>query len=85
MAPDWAKKQRWVYYLDDYPTKEELYTETENVLDGHPDLKIVLCHFYFMPADLEEASKFLETYRNANFDLTLGIELMYNISSKRDD
>ena len=85
LAPDWAKKQRWVYYLDDYPKKEELYDEMENVLDAHPDLKVVLCHFYFISADLEKAEDFLNRHRNVGLDLTLGIELMYNISQRRDD
>lgn len=85
LAPDWAKKRGWVYYMGDYPAKEELYTEMENILDAHPDLKIVLAHFYFMSADLERASDFLDRHRNANFDLSLGIELMYNISRRRDD
>ena len=85
LAPDWAKERGWVYYKGDYPTKEELYSEMENVLDTHPDLKVVLCHFFFMSADLERTSDFLERYRNANFDLALGIELMNNISRRRDD
>ena len=85
LAPDWAKKEGWVYYLGDYPAKEELYGEMENVLDAHPNLKVVLSHFCFMSADLERASDFLSCYGNANFDLALGIELMYNISQMRDD
>ena len=85
LAPDWAKKQGWVYYLDDYPTKEELYGEIEHVLESHPRLNVVLCHFYFISADLERASEFLDTYGNAGLDLTLGIELMYNISRRSDD
>ncbi len=85
LAPDWAKKRGWVYYAGDYPTKEELYNEMENVLDAHPDLKVVLCHFYFMSADLDKASDFLNRHGNAHFDLTPGIELIYNISRKRDD
>ncbi|MCW4020805.1 MAG: amidohydrolase family protein [Candidatus Bathyarchaeota archaeon] len=85
LAPDWAKQRRWVYYLDDYPLKEELYGEMENVLDAHPNLKIVLAHFYFLSADLERAAEVLGRYKHANFDLTLGIELMYNISHRRDD
>jgi len=85
LAPDWAKKQRWVYYLDDYPTKEELYNEIEDVLNTHPNLKVVLCHFYFISANLEKAEEFLNRYRNVGLDLTLGIELMYNISQRRDD
>jgi len=85
LAPDWAKKRGWVYYGGDYPKKEELYAEMENVLDGHPGLKIVLAHFYFMSADLERASDFLDRHKNANYDLSLGIELMYNISRRRDE
>jgi len=85
LAPEWAKSRGWVYYLDDYPTKEELYAEMENVLDAHPDLKVVLCHFYFISADIERAERFLNQYKNANLDLTLGIELMYNISRRRDE
>jgi len=84
-APEWAKSKGWVYYLDDYPKKEELYAEMENVLDAHPNLKVVLCHFYFISADLERAEKFMNRYVNANLDLTLGIELMYNISRRRDE
>lgn len=85
LAPEWAKEKNWVYYKGDYPLKEELYEEMRNVLEGHPDLKIVLCHFYFMSADLERAADFLDCYKYANFDLALGIELMYNISRRRDD
>jgi predicted TIM-barrel fold metal-dependent hydrolase len=83
--PNWAKKRGWSYYKKDYPTKEELYNELECVLSAYPNLRIVLAHFYFMSADLERASDFLELYKNVNFDLSLGIELMYNISRRRDD
>ncbi len=85
LAPEWAKEQGWVYYKGDYPSKEELYKEMENILGRHPNLKVVLCHFYFISADLERADDFLDRYKNANFDITLGIELMYNISRRRDD
>ncbi|MEM2789578.1 MAG: amidohydrolase family protein [Candidatus Bathyarchaeia archaeon] len=85
LAPEWAKKRGWVYYGGDYPLKEELYREMEDVLDRHPRLKIVLYHFYFMSANLEEAADFLNRHKNANLDLTPGIELIYNISRRRDD
>lgn len=85
LAPDWAKKRNWVYYKGDYPSKEELYQEMENILNRHPKLKVVLAHFYFMSADLERAADFLDRHKYANFDLALGIELMYNISRRRDD
>lgn len=54
LAPEWAKQQRWVYYLDNYPKKGELYKEMENVLNAHPNLKVILCHFYFISANLEK-------------------------------
>jgi len=85
LAPDWAKKRGWIYYQGDYPTKEELYGEVDNVLNARPNLKIVLAHFYFMSADLERAIDFLDRHKNANFDLSLGVELMYNISRRKDD
>lgn len=84
LAPAWAKQRGWIYYLGDYLTKEELYSEMENVLDAHPRLRIVVAHFCFMSADIERAEDFLNRHENANFDLTLGIELMYNISRRRD-
>ncbi|RLI12348.1 hypothetical protein DRO35_03305 [Candidatus Bathyarchaeota archaeon] len=84
-APEWAKSRGWVYYSGNYPAKEELYAEMESVLDTHPNLKVVLCHFYFISANLERAERFMNRYENANLDLTLGIELMYNISRRRDD
>ncbi|MCW4012634.1 MAG: amidohydrolase family protein [Candidatus Bathyarchaeota archaeon] len=79
-TPQWAKDRNWGYYNGDYPTLTELYTEIENVLTSHPDLKITLCHFLFMSPDIEQAEQFLQTYPNANLDLSLGVELMYNIS-----
>ena len=85
LIPNWAKAQDWGYYKGDWPTKKELYTEMENILNNHPDLKAVLCHFYFMSADLEKASDFFDRHEKAHFDLSLGIELMHNISHRRDE
>lgn len=84
-TPDWAKKRGWGYYNGDYPKMDELWAEIEKVLSSHPDLKISLCHFLFMSPDLEKASEFLDKYPNATLDLSLGVELMYNISRRRDD
>ncbi len=84
-TPDWAKKRGWGYYNGDYPMLDELYMEIENVLKRHPCLKIALCHFLFMSPELERAADFLDKYPNATLDVSLGVELMYNISRKRDD
>jgi len=85
LVPDWARKRGWTYFGDDYPSKEDLYSEMERVLQNHSKLKIVLCHFYFMSANMERLSHFLDDYKNANLDLALGIELLHNISKRRDD
>ena len=85
LIPDWARKLGWGYYFGDFPSLEDLYIEMENVLNRNPRLKVVLSHFYFMSADLEAASAFLDLFTNAHFDLSLGIELMFNISRRRDD
>jgi predicted TIM-barrel fold metal-dependent hydrolase len=84
-TPEWAKVRSWGYYDGDYPSLDELYIEIENVLGGHLGLKIALCHFLFMSPELERAAEFLDTHPNANLDLSLGVELMYNISCRRDD
>ncbi len=84
-TPQWAKDRNWGYYNGNYPKLDELYTEIKNVLGEHPRLKITLCHFLFMSPELEKADTFLEDYPNANLDLSLGVELMYNISRRRDD
>lgn len=84
-TPQWAKDRNWGYYNGDYPSLGELYKEIENVLGEHPDLKIAFCHFLFMSPSLEKADEFLMSYSNANLDLSLGVELMYNISRHRDD
>ena len=85
LTPDWAKARGWGYWRGGFPPLQELYKEMYNVLDDHPGLKIVFCHLLFMSPDLERADDFLGDYGNANFDLSLGVELMYNVSRRRDD
>lgn len=84
-TPQWAKDRNWGYYNGDYPSLQELYTEVENILDKHPDLKVTFCHFLFMSPDIERIDQFLSDYPNACLDLSLGVELMYNISQNRDE
>ena len=84
-TPDWAKVRGWGYWRGDYPTMGELWAEIENVLTAHPRLKIVLCHLLFMSPHMERLEDFLHNHRNAHVDLTPGIELLYNISRRRED
>ena len=77
--PAWARKQGWGYDSS-YASKEDLYRETEYVLERHPGLRVVLPHFYFLSADLSLAGAFLTGFPGAHFDLAPGIELFYNLS-----
>ncbi len=83
-APQWAKDRGWVYYGGEFPKKEELYSDLESILCHYPDISMVLAHFYFLSADLERSTDFLDKHPKVSFDLTPGIELLYNISRKRD-
>jgi predicted TIM-barrel fold metal-dependent hydrolase len=84
-TPPWAKARGWGYYLGDYPTLDELYTEVENILGRHSKVNIVFPHFLFLSPHMERFSDFFEHHPNAHVDLTPGIELVYNISHRRDD
>jgi predicted TIM-barrel fold metal-dependent hydrolase len=85
LTPGWAKTRGWGYWRENYPSMEELWIEIENVLNIHSNLKIVLCHFLFMSPNMERLEEFLHHHRNAYVDLTPGIELLYNISRRRDE
>jgi predicted TIM-barrel fold metal-dependent hydrolase len=85
LTPDWAKTRGWGYYRGDYPSFEELFSEVKDVLARHPELPVTLCHFLFLSPNLERAEEVLEEYPNIHLDLSLGIELMYNISRCREE
>ena len=50
--PKWAQTSGRDYEDPAYPLKEELYAEMDRVLERHPNLKLILAHFYFLSADL---------------------------------
>lgn len=77
--PGWAKARNWGYGPEDVQ-KEQLYTEVDAVLAHHPKLRIIFAHFYFLSADLPRAVRFLEEHPTVCFDLTPGVEMLYNLS-----
>ncbi len=77
--PAWAQERGWGYGPDDV-TKEQLYAEVDEVLARHPGLKIIFAHFYFLSADLDRAARFFDAHPTVRFDLTPGIEMLYNMS-----
>lgn len=79
LTPPWAVTEGWNYTEKDVP-KETLYREVANVLARHPGLRVVFAHFYFLSADLPRAERFFAEHPRVNFDLALGVELLYNLS-----
>jgi len=82
-TPGWAKERNWGYGPDDVQ-KETLYAEVDAVLARHPQLRIIFAHFYFLSADLPRAIGFLDAHPSVCFDLTPGIEMLYNLSRTPD-
>ena len=80
LAPSWAKKQGWSYD-DSYINNEVQYTQILNLLEKHPNLKIIFAHFFFMSAQLPRLSAILDKYPNIMVDTTPGIELYENLSA----
>ncbi len=81
--PAWAKERNWGYGPSDVQ-KEQLYAEVDEVLDRHPNLRIIFAHFYFLSADLTRAGRFLDEHPTVRFDLAPGIEMLYNLSHDPD-
>ncbi|MDF1515723.1 MAG: amidohydrolase family protein, partial [Anaerolineae bacterium] len=82
--PAWARERHWGYGAEDVQ-KEQLYAEVDQVLARHPNLRIIFAHFYFLSADLPRAKRFLDTHPSVKFDLTPGIEMLYNLSYHVDE
>ena len=81
--PSWAREHGWLYdgtFVD----KETLYAEVERVLKRHPRLRVIFAHFYFLSADLPRAERFMEAHPSVSFDITPGIEQLYNMSGEPD-
>lgn len=80
--PEWAQKKGWGYD-ESFPSKEDLYRESLQVLDDYPGLVVIFPHFYFLSADLDRAGSILNKYPHVYFDLAPGIELLYHLSEDR--
>ena len=67
-----------------YLSKQEIYDETFEMLDKHPNLKVCLAHFFFQSNFIDEAERIMEKYPNVSFDLTPGWEMYVGFSTKID-
>lgn len=59
-------------------SKEDYYSDVDKILQKHPNLRLILAHFYFMSADIDRAEALFEKYPNIAFDLTPGKEMYEN-------
>ena len=81
-APKFAVENKWVWADPSYPTKEQLYRESQAVLVKFPRRKVIFAHFYFLSADLARASALLDRWPNVCIDITPGSEMYYGFSRK---
>lgn len=79
-VPGWARDSGWFWGDGSYPTKAQLYRETEEVLARFPRLRVILAHFYFLSADLKAATRFMERWPAVCLDITPGIEMYHNFT-----
>ena len=84
-VPKWAVDNGWSYIDGTFTPNEEFYTQVEDVLARYPQLKITFAHFFFMSADIDRASKYLEKWPSVNFDVTPGMEMYVNFSKRPDE
>lgn len=65
----------WFYGDGTYPTSEELYQQTFDVLKRHPELNVTFAHFFFLSRFPQRLEEMFEMYPNAGVDLTPGREM----------
>lgn len=80
--PEWAKKMGdSVYYGDGtYPSKEQIEQEAVDILQKHPNLRVVFPHFFFTSKSLPRTKELLDTYPNLSYDITPGWEMFESFS-----
>jgi len=81
---EYEKSRGWGYFTEGYLSKQEIYDETFEMLDKHPNLKVTFAHFFFLSNFIDEAERVLTKYPNVNFDLTPGWEMYLGFSKDID-
>lgn len=81
--PRWALENGWYYGGEEgLPSYEDLYRETEKVLERFPKLCITFAHFFFCSHRLDYAGRLLDTYPNVCFDITPGSEMYLDFADR---
>ena len=84
-VPAYAHERGWEYTDGTFADNNQLFAEVEGALKKFPELRIIFAHFYFLSSDLERAAAFLERWPTVGFDLTPGIEMFPNFTTRWDE
>jgi predicted TIM-barrel fold metal-dependent hydrolase len=82
--PSRAGLEAWSYVGDNYPTREDMYAETERLLTRHPRLRVIFAHLLFFWDDLPRAARWLETYPSIMLDLAPGVAGYIQLGEDRE-
>ena len=78
----------WFYGGEGYMKSEDIYRADFEMLEKHPNLKVVFAHLFFLSEDINEARRVMNRYPNVRLDVTPGWEMYLdfskNISAWRD-
>lgn len=67
-------------YDSSFATLQQLRDELEEMLEYHPNLKLILAHFYFWAGDLDKFSAFLDRHPNVYFDIVPASEEYFDLN-----
>jgi predicted TIM-barrel fold metal-dependent hydrolase len=83
-VPLWARQRGW-WYDETHPPKAQLDAEIANAFARHPNLNLILPHFFFLSDRLEDAAALLKKYPSYNIDLAPGVEMFHNLTARHAD
>lgn len=63
----------WSFYGDEYPGKEEILNQRNQVIERHPDTIFIATHMANLPEELGRVSMWLEKYPNMYVDINARI------------
>lgn len=84
--PEWAKAMgKRVYYGDGAaPPKQQIEDEAVDILRKHPELRVIIPHFFFTATSLQRTKELFDTYPNLYYDITPGWEMFESFAEDYD-
>jgi len=83
-VPLWAKQRGW-WYDSSHPTKHQIDSEMSRVFINHPQLRLILPHFFFLSDRLNDAADLLIQHPTYSLDLAPGVEMYHNFTARYDE